>query len=145
MPVVPLIIQRAAGTGNMDAVAGLGGQTETTNARVARFGLPGTPQLARYALVFARVHFGGAATGTDTLWLKRDSRHGPSWDSTLRYWTTAGIESVEGDADLNLRIPEEELPHWTFECGDELVFEWANPGTIPWGIEVGLRPLPDGA
>jgi hypothetical protein len=122
--------QRDGGTGNMGDVTTIGAQDDTVG-RIARFRLPG-----RFALSFARVHFGGSGTGTATLSLKVDSHAGALWDCTIWEWTGAGK-----GADINHRIPKDEQEHFTFEAGDELVFEWTNPdsGNITWGIEVGLK------
>jgi len=123
-------VQRDGGTGDMGDVNTIGAQDDNVG-RVARFFRPG-----RFHLSWVRVHFSGSGSGTATLTLKLDSAHGTLWDVTLWTWTGAGI----GSADVFFRIPQDELEHWIFQPGDELVYEWTNPdaGNINWGIETGL-------
>lgn len=124
-----IITQRDGGTADMGNVTQFGTQSDVVS-RVARFWRPG-----RFAFVWARIHFGGSGTGTATLTLKLDSNSGTQWDTTLWTWEGSGA-----GADVHFRIPADELMHWVFAAGDELVFEWTNPdsGNITWGIEVGL-------
>jgi hypothetical protein len=123
-----IIFQRDGGTGDMGDV------TDETD-RTARFSLPG-----RFSLVFVRAHFGDA-NGTADMTLNIDSGHGQFFDLRQYTFPAVGRTAADGDADGHLRIPEEELIHWTYEAGDAIVFEWTNPdsGNIHWGLEVGLR------
>ncbi|MBI1825879.1 MAG: hypothetical protein HY287_05850 [Planctomycetes bacterium] len=89
----------------------------------------------RFRLVFVRCHFvGGSSTAAMTITL--DSVSGASYDCLLFTILTAGPAH-----DVNFRIPanESEDPSpWTFQAGDRLRIQWANPGGTAWGLEVGL-------
>lgn len=123
-----VIILRDGGTADMGDV------TDDSN-RVARFTLDGK----RFALVFVRAHFGDA-NGTADLTINVDSGAGQFFDTQLYTFTLVGRTAADGDADGHLRIPMDELMHWTFELGDFIVFERTNPdsGNQHWGLEVGL-------
>lgn len=123
-----IVPQSYGGTANMGTIPTYDG-TETT--RVGRFSL----DVDVWCLVFARAHFLGG-TGTATMTLYVDSRLGRNHDSNLWAWTSAGTTGN----DVNFRIVPEELMHWSFRRGDELVFTWTNPdtGNMAWGLEVAL-------
>lgn len=123
-----IIIMRDGGTANMGDV------TDDTN-RLARFTLPGK----RFALAFVRAHFGDA-NGTADMTLNIDSAAGQFFDTRLDTFAAVGRTAADGDKDGHLRIPQEELIHFTFEVGDFVVFERTNPdsGNQHWGLEVGL-------
>ena len=116
------------GTANMGSV------TDETD-RKARFSLDGKP----FALVFVRAHF-GATNGTADMTLNIDSGRGKFFDLRKYTFTAVGRTAADGDKDGHLRITQDELIHWTYEAGDEIVFERTNPdtGNQHWGIEVGL-------
>jgi len=90
-----------------------------------------------FRLVFVRCHFVGT-DGTAALHLGIDSAGGAAYDARLFTITLAGP-----GRDVHLRIGGEdsrEPSAWTFQQGDALRVQWANPdsGNITWGLEVGL-------
>lgn len=88
-----------------------------------------------WCLVFARAHFFGAP-GSASMFLYVDSRLGRNHDTRLWEWAGCGPSGN----DVNFRVVPEELVHWSFRRGDELVFTWTNPNpnNISWGLECGL-------
>jgi hypothetical protein len=91
----------------------------------------------RYRLVFVRCHFVGGS-GASALSLYVDSAVGAAHDARLFTMTQAGTGQ-----DVNFRINADELAEpspWTFQPGDAVRVEWANPdsGHMSWGIEVGF-------
>ncbi|MFQ5495781.1 MAG: hypothetical protein ACE5EX_10420 [Phycisphaerae bacterium] len=91
----------------------------------------------KFRLVFVRCHFTGTS-GTAALVLSVDSGSGTAYDATLFTVTQAGTGS-----DVHLRIGDgdtREPSAWTFQTGDALRIDWANPdpANITWGLEVGL-------
>ena len=98
------------------------------------------PQLASLQLL--RVHFrrlSGTGTDTASLTLDVDSHKGAGFDTRLKTITGAGVS-----ADVNMRIPRDELDAWTIGSRDALQVNWTNPdalGEIAWGLEAWLvRP-----
>ncbi|HUU84629.1 MAG TPA: hypothetical protein VM243_14110 [Phycisphaerae bacterium] len=92
-----------------------------------------------FRLVFVRCHFGGAM-GTDTMHIDIDSVHGSAYDTRLTRILSAGMGT-----DVNYRVPSEELrlpSPWSFQPGDAIHIRWTNPnpGSMTWGLEVGLAP-----
>lgn len=91
----------------------------------------------RFRLVFIRCHFAGTGpAGPMTFSL--DSGAGSAYDVTLFTILRAGP-----NRDAHFRIPAEESADpspWTFQAGDAIRVQWVNPapGTIAWGLEVGL-------
>jgi hypothetical protein len=54
-------------------------------------------------------------------------------------WTFAGM-GTDGEANLNFRVPNDELAAWSLQLGDAITFEWTNPdsGNMRWSLDVGL-------
>lgn len=104
----------------------------------ARFGLKHLSPAPRWCFCWLRVHFSGTGSTLADLTLNIDSHRETPYDSAL--WVE---KSVGLTVDVSLRTPEDELFHWLFESGDELVLTWTNPhvGTLFWGATVGLWPL----
>ena len=92
-----------------------------------------------FAVVFIRLHFAGGS-GTADVTINIDSNRQTQYDTLLYTLKARGV-----GADANFRILEEELVHWVFQAGDEMVFQWTNPssGTMAWGAEVGLIRVSD--
>lgn len=128
----------ATGAGDM-------GDATIETGFIARFSMP---DVERYVLVGFRVHFrAGSGTSTLTLNLRSDrSRTNETTGSS----TAGGAHDVRlidfpkkgTSADLNFMVTEGDYEAWTFDCGDELVFSWTDPGTTLWGIEIMLAPAP---
>ncbi len=108
-----------------------------------------------YTLAWIKAGFESVSsdTGTATLFIKVDSRLcAPDkvgdvgaaaltspLDFTLQAITARGVgASVAAYAPVALRITPEELCFYTFQKGDIMVLEWANPDDQMWGVEVGL-------
>lgn len=92
-----------------------------------------------FRLVFVRCHFGGAM-GTNIMQIGVDSVHGSAYDTWLTRIMSAGT-----GADVNFKVPSEELhlpSPWAFQPGDAIHITWTNPnpGSMTWGLEVGLAP-----
>ena len=104
----------------------------TNTASQARFWLD-----TAFGLAFIRGHFTGGTSQTGMA-IRVDSRLGTRHDTKL--WTMQDV-GTDGDADVNFRIGDSELAHWTFPAGDVLVLEWTNPNTQTWGIVAGLYPI----
>jgi hypothetical protein len=91
----------------------------------------------KFRLVFVRCHFSGTPL-TERFTVSVDSADGAAYDTRLFTITQAGT-----NRDVNLRIgqaDQTEPSAWTFQAGDQIRIEWANPdsGNITWGLEVGL-------
>ena len=94
---------------------------------------PETKDGSRPAFVFnhLRAHF--ETTPTNNLTISVDSDDGTQFDCKLR------VESATDD--LNIRIPQHELKDWIIRENDYLRIQWTNPGSISWGLEIGLIPI----
>ena len=109
-------VKTAAGSGNIDETFGLD---------------------AAFRLVFIRAHFSGG-TGTAAFIVSLDSANGSAHDTELFKITQAGTNQ-----DVHLRIGAGDVYEpspWTFQAGDYVRIQWANPdsGNMTWGLELGL-------
>lgn len=106
----------------------------TDGNRAAQFSLDGRP----FVVSFIRVHFSGSGANTANVGVNIDSGKGERFDALLHT-----IESRGLNADVNWRIPLDEIKDWLFGADDMLVLTWANPhvGSLAWGAEVGLIPV----
>ncbi len=97
-----------------------------------------------FAPVFIRVHF-ASGSGTADVRLNVDSRNESQFDVVLFTFNERGIASTGLAADINYRLPEEQLVHWLFQSGDKMTLTWTNPdtGNMSWGAEVGLIRMSD--
>ncbi len=116
------------GSGNMGSAA-------DDESIAARFGI--TP--GRWMLLFIRIHFTGPASGTADVDIVLRSARGDTWN--VKLYT---VEARGKGADMNFRVPAEEMPHWLFEGDDELVLEWTNPDVVndlQWGLTAAMVPV----
>ena len=121
-----LVIRYDGGSGNMaDLVFGAPTNTE------GRFSIPGGES---FAVVYIRLHFASGSNTADVA-LHVDSHQESQFDTKLWKWQARGTGT-----DLNFRVPEDQIVHFTFQAGDEMVLTWTNPdsGTMVWGAEVAL-------
>lgn len=135
MPWMPepsqIVTQRATGVGDMGDVA--------NELSTARFGLPGE----KWVLVWIKVRFTlelAGATGDATLSMKldHDDKTGLFDWNEVEPWLECGYDGKITDIDW--RVPVEEYPRYTYQPGQQIVFEWPNPDApnTRWAIEVGL-------
>lgn len=125
---------RASGTGDMGDV--------TDPQSIARWGLSYDDGPAvSFVLVYLRVWFSGG-TGVADMELKQAiaSEQSGLFNNVIREFPDCG---TDGQSFINERIEADDYPNWTFDAGDEIVFEWTNPnsGTMAWALEVGLAPI----
>ena len=120
---------RVSGIGDMGTVSDL-----TTGPR---FSMP-----VDYVLIYLRAWF-GSGTGSATMSLKQFIPGEPSllFNQPVRKFDAIG---TGGDVFVDFRVQMDELQHWGFAGGTELVPEWTNPdsGTMTWAVECGLAPMP---
>ncbi len=132
----PSIIQlfTQTGTGNMGDV------TDATS--ICRFALP---DAERYHVVTVRMLFTGGSLSADLV-LRVDHRLGPNFDFKPETWEATG---TGGKAIIEYRVAEDELYHLIFlrdqatGIQDAAVFEWTNPNTQRWAMEVGMINVAD--
>ena len=132
----PSIIQffPQTGTGNMGDV------TDITS--ICRFVLP---DAERYVVATVRVLFTGG-TGMADMVLRIDHRQGVNFQFKPVTWEDVG---TDGDAIIEYRAAKDELYHLIFlrdrttGIQDVVVFEWTNPNTQRWAMEVGLINVAD--
>ncbi|UCF33487.1 MAG: hypothetical protein JSV78_14245 [Phycisphaerales bacterium] len=92
-----------------------------------------------FRLVYARCHF-GSGMGGSTFHIDVASGQGSAYDTRL----TSVLDRGPGKdlffypRDVSLTQPSP----YTFQAGDELRLTWTNPGSIEWGLEVGLSLVP---
>ncbi|MHC5110222.1 MAG: hypothetical protein ACYTHJ_10130 [Planctomycetota bacterium] len=111
-------VRRASGNGDIKALFSLG---------------------QKFRLVYVRCGFAGGS-GSAPLAISLNSAAGTEFD--IRLFT---LMQVGSGSDVNFRITAEELAEpsaWTFQPGDAVRLNWANPepGQTSWGVEVGLAP-----
>jgi len=130
-----IVIMRDGGTADMGSLA-----FNPTDTEAQFFIEDGSA----FAPVFIRVHFAGG-TGTADVRLNVDSRNESQFDTVLFTFNERGIASTGLAADINYRLPEEQLVHWLFQPGDKMTLTWTNPdtGNMSWGAEVGLIRMSD--
>jgi len=122
-----LILLHDSGTSHMGSLAfGVG---TDVNAK-ARWEITEPDQ----AISSLRVHF---QDGTDVadLTVRVDSHRGESFDMTLHTIKRRGT-----GADVNWRVPRDQLDHYYVCQGDCVVLTWTNPddGTGKWGAELAM-------
>lgn len=88
-----------------------------------------------FVLSFCRIHFSGSGSGTADLAINIDNSRGRHYDMLLHT-----VKAVGKGADVNFRVPLDEIKDWILQPGDLIVLTWTNPdsGNILWGVEVGL-------
>lgn len=92
-----------------------------------------------FRLVYVRVHFSGGEDGdVADLVISLKSAAGDEYNVVLFTYRARGM-----DRDVNLALQSNETANpspWNFKSGDQLLFTWVNPnpGTLTWGIEVGV-------
>lgn len=105
---------------------------------VARF----TPGF-KYILESVRVRFKGSGDqNTATLQMILDHQAGGTgidspFDFILEEWATMGFDAA-GKEWVNWWRPSGARELFTFDAKSAIVFEWTDPGTTLWGIEVGV-------
>ena len=102
-----------------------------------------------FRLVYIRVHFREDFDAVDApssspapLTVSLVSTAGAQYDATLYTFTHNGGRGI--GADVNLIVTNEEMVSpspWSFPAGSGIKLEWANPGGVEWGIEIGYDPL----
>lgn len=131
MPIDParIVILNDGGSANM-------GVLDFVPDSQAHFHLGGPS----FALVFVRIHFKEGDGSKADVAIQVDSSRDDSYDTILYTFKDRGTGK-----DLNFRVPEDQLMHYVFQAGDELVLTWANPdtGNTVWGAEVGLLEVSD--
>lgn len=129
MAIDPNSVQkfRAKGVGNMGDV--------TDETSICRFALP-----EKFVLAYVKAKFtGGSSSATVTM--KSDDRgQDTDYDFVEEQWEKMGTSGTGSKSFLKFRIRGDELHNYVYEAGDELVFEYTNPNTIRWSLEVGLVP-----
>lgn len=90
-----------------------------------------------YRLIFVRCHFAGGS-GTSSFVIGVRSRLGSDFDTVLSTIAGRGV-----NADLHVQVDRDfntEPSPWTMQMEDAIRCEWTNPapGTMKWGLEVGL-------
>ena len=147
----PVITMRQSGRGDMGAI-------EDRHKNVGRF----TLDVPRFALVYYRAICGQshdddtAPTGTNPLVFRVDSAArlsniggdgagdppGELIPFSFLVHTTPGFGV--GNADINVKITDDEFDSRQMRRGDYLVALWTNPetdGSLRWHLEVGLVEL----
>lgn len=118
----------------------------------SRFSLTGTKDMAElilpgrlFKLIYVRLHFrlienlDGQVVVFNNLTIDLDSSAGDQYDVRLFTYEQRGYGR---DAHLLFTDRETTDPSpWTFEADDGLLFSWANPGLITWGLQVGVSAL----
>ena len=111
----------------------------------ARFSLSGK----RWAVLWIRGDFIDGTGDADCV-LKLDSHHLPrglldvgtstakASPFNFRLWTFRDVGTDGNPMHWRVTREELELGNWTFTEDDELVFEWTNPNTQQWALEVAL-------
>ena len=138
----PSKIQRfvSNGTGNMGDV----GDTDILRARF-KLGCCGSG----FALVDLSVRNSGGSAGRANLVMRTDHRLGEKFDFSPLTWKNFGNGAATDKPNIKWVLADWELRSWSFyrdeatHILDELVFEWTNPNTQAWAIEVGLVDLAD--
>lgn len=139
-PIESIRFLYASGTGNM-------GDVTTDSNHSARFRFM---EASRFVPVSLQIHFFGGTGTADCKMKVRSSKSGP--------YGTDGDESTGGEfdahlltfedagqgADVNLRLEEGDYEGFVFDKGDQIVFEWTDPGTTYWGIRLALAAAPGG-
>lgn len=124
------------------------GDTGDDTSLVARFTYPPSPEVERFVPVAWRVHFrGGTGTAKLTVFLRsKESRTNETTGSSLQGGShdvrLIEFPSKGTGADMNFAVSEGDYEAWVFDIGDDLVFEWTDPDTTLWGIEILLAPAP---
>jgi hypothetical protein len=92
-----------------------------------------------FRLVYARCHF-GAGMGGSTFHIEVASAQGAAYDTRLASVPDCGPgqDLFFYPRDVGLAQPSP----YTFQAGDQVRFTWTNPGSIEWGLEVGLSLVP---
>lgn len=119
----------------------MGDVTDKTSR--ARFAL----EEGRYVLVFIRGKFVtlSGSGGMADMSLKVDHcDESAVYDFTLKTFPNLGTAGTGYQANVNFRIPADELYLWIVGQDGVLVTEWVNPdpGNIRWALEVGLAYAP---
>lgn len=121
----------ASGTGNMGDV--------TDPKSVGRFWLGDAGGLRiPFRLVFIRGLFTGGSSSAP-LAVMVDNCLGTQFDFTLETLLAVGT-GTGSTSKLHMIVSADERDVMVFKAGDEMVLEWTNPGSLIWGVEVGLAP-----
>lgn len=122
-----LDIRHETGTSHMGSLT-----PESDGNHAARFKVTeGDMALSSLFVHFASVPE-ASGTGVAELVIRLDSALGDAYDMTL--WTFAELKGV--GADVNFRVPRDQLDHFYVNKGDSIVLTQTNPddGNIKWGV-----------